>query len=74
MKIWVFLHYSGMKITALNLYIIYDSKQTYMSPFFKELAEQIFNILVSGNSYDHNSSKLWIGFCPGPQGGQPQLF
>ena len=54
--------------------MIYDSKQTYMSAFFKELAEQIFKILVSGNSYDQNSSKLWIGFCPGPQGGQPQLF
>merc|ERR1712029_33511 len=49
----------------IYLYIIYDSKQTYMLPFFKELAEQIFKILLSASrdlkepvflyvlSYDH---------------------
>ena len=56
------------------IYIKRTKRQTEFFAFFEELPEQILKILISGNSYDQNSSKLWIGFCPGPQGGQPQLF
>ena len=42
--------------------------------FFMELAEQIFKILVSGESYGSDLGRHVFLFCPGPQVGRPQYF
>ena len=40
-----------------------------MSPVFEETAEQIFKILVSGESYGSDLGRHVFLFCPGPKGG-----